>query len=148
MFSANREKRVMNMRINAARLLDEGVKNLTLAAPIVTYRDGEGGAAFGSQTTLCAFGEPTPAFIGVPKRHGCDFKGWVPAVAKKVTGDAVYTARWEKTPLRAASANGARALEDGEPLELRGPVSPAKNNSILFPGASRKIGAPQERRSR
>ena len=39
-------------------------------------------------------GVATPAFKGTPKREGYVFKGWNPAVAEKVTGDATYAATW------------------------------------------------------
>ena len=39
-------------------------------------------------------GVDTPAFKGTPKREGYVFKGWNPAVAEKVTGDATYAATW------------------------------------------------------
>ena len=46
---------------------------------------------------------PTPAFTGgTPTREGYTFKGWNPAVAETVTGDATYTAIW----VEAANVNG------------------------------------------
>ena len=36
----------------------------------------------------------TPAFEGTPTRTGYVFKGWNPAVAATVTGNAIYVARW------------------------------------------------------
>ena len=36
----------------------------------------------------------TPAFEGTPTREEYVFKGWEPAVAEKVTGDATYAATW------------------------------------------------------
>ena len=41
-------------------------------------------------------GTKTPAFNGTPTRAGYKFAGWSPAVAETVTGNATYTAQWEK----------------------------------------------------
>ena len=105
----------MRRQTFAARLIGEGVKKLALTVPAVTYQDGAGGTVFGSQTTLCLFGGPTPDFIGVPRRDGCIFKGWFPEVAETVTGDAVYTAQWEEIPIHTvAYIDGTGVLADGE----------------------------------
>lgn len=115
----------MKKQTLAARLIGEGVKKLTLSVPAVTYQDGEGGSVFGSQTTLCLFGEPTPAFIGIPKRDGCIFKGWFPEVAETVTGDAVYTARWEEFQIHTVSYTDGTALpcDGGRTNAVTGPAS-------------------------
>jgi hypothetical protein len=44
-------------------------------------------------------GENTPAFAGTPVREGYTFNGWAPAVAEKVSKDAVYTAQWTKNEI-------------------------------------------------
>ena len=44
-------------------------------------------------------GENTPAFAGTPAREGYTFNGWAPAVAEKVSKDAVYTAQWTKNEI-------------------------------------------------
>ena len=61
----------------------------------VTYKDGVDGEVFADQVygNLLS-GVATPAFEGTPTREGYVFKGWEPAVAEKVTGDATYAATW------------------------------------------------------
>ena len=64
----------------------------------VTYKDGvEGEEVFADQVySDLASGTATPAFNGTPTRDGYKFTGWNPAVAETVTGNATYTAQWEK----------------------------------------------------
>ena len=64
----------------------------------VTYTDGvEGEQVFADQVyNNLKSGDLTPAFDGTPTRAGYTFTGWYPAVAKTVTGNATYTAQWEK----------------------------------------------------
>ena len=64
----------------------------------VTYTDGvEGEEVFADQVySDLASGTATPAFNGMPTRDGYKFTGWNPAVAETVTGNATYTAQWEK----------------------------------------------------
>ena len=62
----------------------------------VTYTDGvDGEEVFADQVygNLLS-GVATPAFEGTPTREGYVFKGWNPAVAATVTGNAIYVARW------------------------------------------------------
>ena len=62
----------------------------------VTYTDGvDGEEVFADQVygNLLS-GVATPAFEGTPTREGYVFKGWNPAVAATVTGNATYVARW------------------------------------------------------
>ena len=62
----------------------------------VTYKDGvDGEEVFADQVygNLLS-GVATPAFEGTPTREGYVFKGWNPAVAATVTGNATYVARW------------------------------------------------------
>ena len=62
----------------------------------VTYTDGvDGEEVFADQVygNLLS-GVATPAFEGTPTRTGYVFKGWNPAVAATVTGNAIYVARW------------------------------------------------------
>ena len=62
----------------------------------VTYTDGvDGEEVFADQVygNLLS-GVATPAFEGTPTREEYVFKGWEPAVAEKVTGDATYAATW------------------------------------------------------
>lgn len=71
----------------------------------VTYTDGvDGETIFADQTITAAAGSSTPAFNGTPAREGYVFKGWTPAVSEKVTGNVIYTARWEKEPAKAPAA--------------------------------------------
>ena len=62
----------------------------------VTYTDGvEDEEVFADEVhENLSSGVDTPAFKGTPKREGYVFKGWNPAVAEKVTGDATYAATW------------------------------------------------------
>lgn len=64
----------------------------------VTYTDGvEGEEIFADQVTNGILaGTATPAFDGTPSRDGYTFKGWSPEVAGTVSGNATYTAQWEK----------------------------------------------------
>ena len=62
----------------------------------VRYTDGvDGKEVFEDQVygNLLS-GVATPAFEGTPTRTGYVFKGWNPAVAATVTGNAIYVARW------------------------------------------------------
>ena len=62
----------------------------------VRYTDGvDGKEVFADQVygNLLS-GVATPAFEGTPTREGYVFKGWNPAVAATVTGDATYAATW------------------------------------------------------
>ena len=62
----------------------------------VTYTDGvDGEEVFADQVYGNLLpGVDTPAFKGTPTREGYVFKGWNPAVAATVTGNAIYVARW------------------------------------------------------
>lgn len=64
----------------------------------VTYTDGvDGEDIFLDQVySDLLSGTKTPDFNGTPTRDGYVFKGWDSKVADTVTGDAVYTAQWEK----------------------------------------------------
>lgn len=63
----------------------------------VTYTDGvDSEEIFKDQVYTVEFGKATPAFNGTPARDGYKFTGWTPAVADTVTGNATYTAQWEK----------------------------------------------------
>ena len=63
----------------------------------VTYTDGvDGVEIFKDQTYTVESGKATPAFSGTPTREGYKFTGWSPAVTDTVTGDATYTAQWER----------------------------------------------------
>ena len=64
----------------------------------VTYTDGvDGEEVFADQVySGLQAGTATPAFNDTPTRDGYKFTGWNPAVAETVTGNATYTAQWEK----------------------------------------------------
>ena len=63
----------------------------------VTYTDGvENEEVFADQVYTVKEGDATPAFEGTPTRTGYKFLGWNPEVAKTVTVNATYTAKWEK----------------------------------------------------
>lgn len=103
---------VVKRQIDTSQIIREGLKKLTLVVPAVTYQDGAGGTVFGVQVILCVCGQPTPDFTGTLVRHGYTFKGWAPEVSERVTGDAVYTAQWERIPVYTdARANGADVWE-------------------------------------
>ena len=78
-------------------------RNVTLTpvlteAYTVTYTDGvENEDVFADQVySNLINGDNTPSFSGTLTRDGYRFTGWKPTVAEKVTGNAVYTAQWEK----------------------------------------------------
>ena len=63
----------------------------------MTYTDGVEEEVFADQVhSNLINGDRTPDFNGTPTRNGYQFTGWEPAVAGTVTGNAVYTAQWEK----------------------------------------------------
>ena len=62
----------------------------------VTYTDGANGTAFANQVYTVHAGDKTPAFNGTPTRSGYTFTGWTPALAETVTGNATYTAQWNR----------------------------------------------------
>ena len=63
----------------------------------ITYTDGvDGEEVFKDQSTKALKDDKTPAFDGEPTRKGYKFMGWSPEVEETVTGDATYTAQWEK----------------------------------------------------
>lgn len=94
---------------------------ITHAAPAaaeytVTYTDGVNGAAFADQTYTVGNGEATPAFVGTPSREGYVFLGWEPEVAKTVTANATYTARWEEALTNVTVKSG---IKEGKLLFLK-----------------------------
>ena len=95
--------------------------DITHAAPAaaeytVTYTDGVNGAAFADQTYTVGNGEATPAFVGTPSREGYVFLGWEPEVAKTVTANATYTARWEEALTNVTVKSG---IKEGKLLFLK-----------------------------
>ena len=78
-------------------------RNVTLTpvlteAYTVTYTDGvENEDVFADQVySNLINGDNTPSFSGTLTRDGYKFTGWEPEVAGTVTGNATYTARWQK----------------------------------------------------
>lgn len=80
-----------------------GLKELKAAHGYYTviYSDGvDGEIVFSDQVNGdLPYGQLTPEFKGVPTREGYVFKGWSPEVSERVTGNAYYTAIWEKAPV-------------------------------------------------
>ena len=64
----------------------------------VTYTDGvENEEVFADQVySNLINGDNTPSFSGILTRDGYRFTGWTPEVAENVTGNATYTAQWQK----------------------------------------------------
>ena len=87
----------------------------------VTYTDGvDDEVVFDDQiTTDLLAGDDTPQFNGTPSRDGYVFRGWNPEVSDKVTGDAIYTAVWEKNP-----NNDPVDPIDPTPTDPKDPVDP------------------------
>lgn len=129
----------------------------------VTYTDGvEGEVVFPDQVTSNLFyGEKTPLFrmvmslaeghssalLGlaeanqtfgdIPVREGYVFTGWTPVVSETVTGDAVYTANWEKkttniddgdTPLGPDPGDDDPGIDDPIIDDPEVPLSPGKTD--------------------
>ena len=82
----------------------------------VTYTDGvDGEEIFKDQVYTVEFGKATPAFNGTPARDGYKFTGWTPAVADTVTGNATYTAQWEKlTPAKTFTVTYTDGVDNEE----------------------------------
>ena len=93
----------------------------------VIYNDGvENEVVFEDQTYAgLTYGVLTPEFQGTPVREGYTFAGWEPAVADRVTGNAVYKAIWEKDeepPIEPDDPQEPPQTE--EPGDEEDPVSP------------------------
>ena len=83
----------------SVNIIDSNVtlKPVLTKAYTVTYTDGVEEEVFADQVySNLISGDATPVFNGTPTRNGYQFTGWDPTVAEKVTGNAVYTAQWEK----------------------------------------------------
>ena len=82
----------------------------------VTYTDGvDNEEIFKDQTYTVESGKATPAFNGTPTRDGYKFTGWSPAVADTVTGNATYTAQWEKlTPVETFTVTYTDGVDNEE----------------------------------
>lgn len=97
----------------------------------VTYTDGVNDAeVFKDQVTSnLASGAKTPVFDGTPSRDGYKFTGWTPAVAETVTGNATYTATWEK-------------VSKEEPTTPVAPISPGNPKTPETPATADTTAAP------
>ena len=75
----------------------------------VTYTDGMNGTIFANRVFAnLSVGAATPAFGSTPSRAGYVFAGWTPALADKVSANAVYTATWK------TDANNNGVADDAE----------------------------------
>ena len=90
----------------------------------VTYTDGvENEEVFADQVySNLISGEATPRFDGALTREGYRFTGWEPTVAENVTGNAVYTAQWQK-------------LVEGEVVV----TITGKNNTVKYDGTEKSV---------
>lgn len=110
----------------------------TVSHYTVTYTDGvDGEVIFADQIKGgLIYGTDTPAFDGTPERVGYKFVGWDPEVATKVTGNAVYTARWEKVDEEVVGPTNP--TDPGNGGEIDRPSKPEKPNKPAKPGTSHK----------
>ena len=109
------------------------LKPVLTEAYTVTYTDGvENEKVFADQVySNLINGDATPSFRGTPTRNGYRFTGWEPTVAEKVTGNAVYTAQWEKEEVPYTvifNANGGAWKADGIPEYTIDGQNAVKNN--------------------
>ena len=90
----------------------------------VTYTDGvENEEVFADQVySNLISGEATPRFDGALIREGYRFTGWKPTVAENVTGNATYTAQWQK-------------LVEGEVVV----TIAGKNNTVKYDGTEKSV---------
>ena len=90
----------------------------------VTYTDGvENKEVFADQVySNLISGDATPDFNGIPTRNGYNFTGWEPAVAGTVTGNAIYTAQWQK-------------IVEGEVVV----TITGKNNTVQYDGTEKSV---------
>ncbi len=100
------------------------LKPVLTEAYTVTYTDGvENEEVFADQVhSNLINGDRTPDFNGTPTRNGYQFTGWEPAVAGTVTGNAIYTARWEK-------------IVEGEVVV----TITGKNNTVQYDGTEKSV---------
>lgn len=91
----------------------------------VTYNDGvDGEEVFADQVNRgLTYGTLTPEFKGVPVREGYIFKGWMPAVAERVTSNAYYQATWEK---KAGPTDPTEPAKPEKPTKPEKPDTPTK----------------------
>ena len=101
----------------------------------VRYTDGvDGEEIFADQVyENLLSGTATPAFNGTPTREGYVFGGWNPTVADTVTGNATYTAVWEKDNGSGGDdGDNNNAGDKDNTGDNEGPSSGDANNLLLW----------------
>lgn len=110
----------------SVNIIDSNVtlKPVLTEAYTVTYTDGvENEEVFADQVhSNLINGDRTPDFNGTPTRNGYQFTGWEPAVAGTVTGNAIYTAQWQK-------------IVEGEVVV----TITGKNNTVQYDGTEKSV---------
>lgn len=106
----------------------------------VTYTDGvEGEEIFVDQVTdNLKLGDKTPDFSGTPSRQGYNFTGWTPARTETVTGNATYTAQWEKIAIGSFTKNVIKNSTEVAGISFTFPDN-IKQESITFPGTTNGV---------
>ena len=80
----------------------------------VTYEPGEHGT-FTAKAYNAKYGDNTPAFDGeTTGKPGWTFDGWEPEVAKTVTGNATYTAKWTQNEYTVTYVPGDHGTFDSQ----------------------------------
>ena len=106
----------------------------------ITYMPGTHGL-FQPQSTTLPYGSATPPAPVVIGEEGYQFTGWTPAIGGIVTGNAVFTAQWEKVevpPITPPQEDVIRVKlvedieEDGTPLAAPEHATWALVNLILL----------------
>ena len=112
--------------VNTVEIKDHDVTLIPVLteAYTVTYTDGvENEEVFADQVySNLISGEATPRFDGALTREGYRFTGWEPTVAENVTGNATYTAQWQK-------------LVEGEVVV----TITGKNNTVKYDGTEKSV---------
>ena len=112
--------------VNTVEIKDHDVTLIPVLteAYTVTYTDGvENEKVFADQVySNLISGEATPRFDGALTREGYRFTGWEPTVAENVTGNATYTAQWQK-------------LVEGEVVV----TITEKNNTVKYDGTEKSV---------
>ena len=110
----------------SVNIIDSNVtlKPVLTEAYTVTYTDGvENEEVFADQVySNLISGEATPRLDGALIREGYRFTGWKPTVAENVTGNATYTAQWQK-------------LVEGEVVV----TIAGKNNTVKYDGTEKSV---------
>ena len=111
----------------------------------VIYNDGvEDEVVFPDQMySGLTYGILTPEFQGTPTREGYVFKGWEPAVADRVTGNAIYKAVWEKVEEPPVDPEEP-PVDPEEPIDPDVPVDPEKPEAPEKPVKPEEPAEPEE----